>query len=371
MIKFHELKVSDIVRETADSVTVELAVPEELKEEFRFTQGQYLTFRVQVNGEELRRNYSICSSPYEERLRVTSKKVRGGRVSGFLNEQLKVGDTLEVMPPMGEFYATLDPANEKEYVAFAGGSGITPVMSLIKTNLHVEPRSRFTLFYGNRDKDSIIFKEELDKLDEEYGDRLRIVHVLEEPEERLDPLFQGRLDKEKVATLLDTYVGGEPAKEYFICGPDGMKESVTTVLDERGVEKDRVHIELFTIPGADAVDEGETEQTVGGGAGQSGTQEGEDTGVSQVTVVIDDEEETFELDYEGDSILDAGLDEDLDLPFSCKGAVCATCKARLLEGQVEMDENHALPDEELDKGFILTCQSHPRTPKVKVDYDDI
>ncbi len=365
MATFHPLRVKEIVRETNDSVTVELEVPPELKEEFAFTQGQYLTFRINVNGEELRRNYSLCDSPDEDRLRITSKKVEGGRVSGYLNEQLKEGEVLEVMPPMGNFHTPLDPSNTKEYVAFAGGSGITPVMSILKTVLYREPKSRFTLFYGNRDAESVIFRKDLDKLEEEYPDRLKVVHVFSE-EDPGEPLFHGWMDKDKVNALMDRYWKGDLPTEFFICGPPPMIPMVREALEERGVEEERIHIEYFTSP-ADSGKEKETD-----GATEEGSDGGDEVeGVSQVTVIIDDEETTFELDRDGDSILDAGLDEGLDLPFSCKGAVCATCRAKLLEGRVEMDENHALPEEELEKGYILTCQSHPRTPKVKVDYDEI
>ncbi len=365
MVRMHELKVKDVRKETDDSIVVEFEVPEALKEKFRFHQGQYVTLKKEIGGEEIRRNYSICSSPYEEDLCIACKKVEGGRMSSYLNDKLEPGESFEVMEPMGNFYTLLDEANEKQYVAFAAGSGITPVISILKTVLHKEPKSRFVLFYGNRTSLDIIFGHELEKLREKYGDRLEIHHVLSR-EEGKDALRSGRIDEATAKGLLEEAVDRSLTTEYFICGPEGMMNAVSNVLEARGVPEDRIHIELFTSPVTSDADieekkEEKDERIAGKGEGE----------ISQVTVILDDEENSFELDHDGDVILDAALEEDLDVPFSCKGAVCSTCRAKLVEGEVEMEQNHALTDEEVEEGYILTCQSHPRSSKVVVDYDDV
>jgi ring-1,2-phenylacetyl-CoA epoxidase subunit PaaE len=344
---------------------VEFEIPEELKEKFEFRHGQYVTLKKEIDGEEVRRNYSICSSPFEEELRVACKKVEGGRMSTYLNEKAEPGERFEVMEPMGNFYTELDSSHEKQYIAFAAGSGITPVISIIKTVLHKEPKSRFLLFYGNRTSLDIIFKHELEKLREKHGNRLEVHHVLSR-EEGKDELRTGRIDKEKAKKLLDEAEDASLPTEYFICGPEGMMNEVSSTLEERGIDEKRIHIELFTSPVQSEADIEEKKKEREERLAEKG--EGE---TAQVTVILDDEESTFELDYDGDVILDAALEEDLDVPFSCKGAVCSTCRAKLVEGKVEMEENHALTDEEVEDGQILTCQSHPRTPKVVVDYDDV
>lgn len=365
MARMHELKVKDVHKETSDSIVVEFEVPDELKERFRFHQGQYVTLKKEIDGEEVRRNYSICSGPFEEDLRIACKKVEGGRMSGYLNEKLEPGERIEVMEPMGNFFTDLDEANEKQYVAFAAGSGITPVISILKTVLHKEPKSRFLLFYGNKTSLDIIFKHELEKLTQKYGDRLEIHHVLSR-EEGEDELLSGRIDEDRARKLLDRYEDPEWDKEYFICGPEGMMNAVNAVLQERGVVEKRIHIELFTSPVESEADIEEKKEKRDESLSRAGDDE-----VAQVTVILDDEESSFQLEYDGDVILDAALEEDLDVPFSCKGAVCSTCRAKLVEGEVEMEANHALTDDEVEEGYILTCQSHPRTPKVVVDYDDI
>lgn len=365
MARMHELEVKDVHKETQDSVVIEFHIPEALKEKFRFKQGQYVTLKKTLDGEEVRRNYSICSSPFEEDLRIACKKVEGGRMSSYLNEKVQPGDRFEVMEPMGNFYTELDESHQKQYVAFAAGSGITPVISILKTVLHKEPKSRFVLFYGNRTSLEIIFKHELEKLREKYGDRLETHHVLSR-ESGEDELRTGRIDGEKAEKLLDEGEDSSLPTEYFICGPEGMMNTINDLLKQRGVEEDRIHIELFTSPIQSEADIEEKKKEREERLAEKGEAE-----TAQVTVVIDDEESTFELDYDGDVILDAALEEDLDVPFSCKGAVCSTCRAKLVEGQVEMEANHALTDQEVEEGHILTCQSHPRTPKVVVDYDDV
>lgn len=358
MAKFHKLKVADVTRETADCVSIAFEVPEALKSEYKYIQGQYLTIKLNVNGEEIRRSYSLCSSPaVDKELRVAIKRVKDGRGSNFLNENVKPGDELDVMTPMGNFYSELDPSNKRVYVLFAGGSGITPMLSIIKTTLQAEEGSKVILFYGNRDVPSVIFKKKLDELEARHSDRLKVYHILEQPADAdSDELFKGLLTPEKTRSLVEKFV---PAgdNEYFICGPSAMMDCVKQALHHLNIDDKKVHIEYFTAS-ADAV---KTATKI------------EDTKhpfiESQVTVVLDGEETTFTLKPDGPAILDAALDADLDVPFACKGAVCCTCRARLLEGKVHMDMNYALSDAEVAAGFILTCQSHPLTPVVKVDYD--
>lgn len=358
MSKFHPLKVKEIRRETDDAVSVVLDVPEELKTAYLFKQGQYLTFKKQINGEEVRRNYSVCVSPLENELRIAVKKVPGGRFSTFANEVLKVGDVLETLTPMGRFYTELNPANEKTYIGFAGGSGITPVISILKTVLQVEPKSNFILFYGNRGFDSIIFRETIEALKNEYMNRLTVHHIFSE--ERLEgELFNGFITVEKCQQFARFLFDTKSVDEYFICGPEPMMLAIRQALQELGVDNKKIHIELFTTPG----------QKQDFGIPKPGTSSFDPSKESHVTVLLDGDSFDFTLKYGAESILDGALKQGADLPFACKGGVCATCKAKLLEGDVEMEVNYALEDDEVKSGYILTCQSHPRSEKIVVDYD--
>jgi len=356
MAKFHTLKVKDIRKETDKCVSIAFDVPEELSEEFQFEHGQYITLKMNVNGEELRRSYSICSSPMEDELRVAVKKVENGRVSGKVVDQLQIGEELEVMTPMGNFTTQLNAENTKHYIAFAGGSGITPIISILKTALRIERESRFTLFYGNSDKENIIFNDQLVQLEEKYGDRLNVQHILSK-EQMEDALFSGQIDPEKAIALLNKFVDDPLYKEYFVCGPEPMMLNVSEALEKLGVDKERIHIELFTSPVSQV--EPKTEDT----------SVSVPDGMSHVTVILDGEEEVVEIPYKGDAILDAAISAGIDVPFACKGAVCCTCKAKVLKGKVRMEMNYALSDEEVEDGYVLTCQSHPETAEVLVDYD--
>ena len=358
MARFHTLEVADVKRETEDAISIGLRIPQDLREDFRFIHGQYLTLKLEVDGEELRRSYSICSSPFEEgRLRIAVKRVHGGRASSKLVEQLKAGDTLEVMTPMGNFYTLCDAAHEKHYVAFAAGSGITPILSILMTTLRSEPKSRFTLFYGNTDQDRIIFRQKLEELKAQHGDRLQVHHILSQGSDE-DMLFNGRITTDKAVQLMKRFLTDDLHKEYFICGPEQMMVNVSEALEKLGVEKKRIHVELFTSP----VTEAAKKPPVPVG-------EGAFTGTADVTVIIDGREHAIQVSAEGDAVLDVALDAGLDVPFACKGAVCCTCKARIVEGQVEMAMNYALTDDEVEDGYVLTCQTHPRSAKVVVDYD--
>ncbi len=356
-IHFHPLRIKEIRKETPECVSVLFDVPEELKNDFQFKQGQSLTMRTLINGEEVRRTYSICSSPLEKEWRVAIKKVEGGLFSAFANEQLRKGDTLEVMQPVGKFYTELNPAHHKHYVAFAAGSGITPVLSLIKTTLATEPHSSFTLVYGNRSRSSIIFFEELEGLKNKYIDRFNLIHVLSR--ERTDATVNfGRINVEKLNEL-DKLVNYSIIDEFFLCGPEQMIFNVKAFLEAKGIEQRKIHFELFTTPG-------QKKSEV-----RSRKSEVSDSGPkSMITVKLDGRSFDFDLSLNSDtSILDAALQQGADLPFACKGGVCCTCKAKLLDGEVEMDVHWGLEQEEVEQGYILTCQSHPRTEKVVVDFD--
>lgn len=357
MIHFHNLTVKKVVKETDDCVSVTFSVPEDLKNLFQFKPGQSLTFRKQLAGEEARRSYSICSAPTDGTLRVAIKKVEGGLFSTWANENLKKGDVLEVMPPVGSFGTELHPENKKAYVAFAAGSGITPVLSIIKSALQTEPHSTFTLVYGNRTKGSIIFKEELEALKDKFIDRFRIIHILSRERSETD-INTGRIDEAKLESLFQKLIDAEKVNDYFLCGPEEMIFCIKGFLEERGVAKDHIHFELFTIPGQKASTV-KTEDKVVNNAGPR----------AQVSVKLDGIMFDFDLPFEGQSILDAALAQGADLPYACKGGVCCTCKARLTEGEVQMEVAWGLEQDEIDAGFILTCQSHPTTEKVVVDFD--
>jgi len=354
---FHALTVSDIRRETADCVSVAFDVPKTLKEDYSFIQGQYLTLRNRINGEEIRRSYSICSSPLDGELRVAIKKVPDGVFSTYANEELKKGEQLEVMTPEGNFFRPLNADHSHLYVAFASGSGITPLLSIIRTTLEVESTSRFTLFYGNRNNSSVIFKEQLEDLKNEFMGRLEIHYILSREDQGTDWL-KGRIDGEKCRHFAKSFFEPQKVNTFFLCGPVGMIEEVSATLTDLGVDKKNILFELFTTVGGKQKD-----ITQGAPLKAKGI-------VSRVTVVLDTEETHFEIDANGKSILDAALDAGADVPFACKGAVCCTCRAKVLEGEVEMDMNYALEEEEVEEGYVLTCQSHPRSERVVISYDE-
>lgn len=355
-IHFHKLKIRDVRRETADCVSVLFDIPENLADVFKFRQGQSLTMRRNIDGEEVRRTYSICSSPFENELRVAVKKVDGGLFSTLANETLRAGDEMEVMPPVGKFYVELDVEHRKNYLAFAAGSGITPVISIIKTTLKLEPQSKFTLVYGNRNRNSIIFFEELEALKNVYLNRFNFINILSR--ERTDTSIHfGRIDRAKLEELSGV-INYSSIDETFVCGPEEMIFAVKSFLEERGVPLKRIHFELFTTPGQKQVTKKIANQE-------------EDTGPrSKVIVKLDGRTFDFGLSMTTEtSILDAALAQGADLPYACKGGVCCTCKAKVLEGEVMMDVHWGLEQEEIEDGFILTCQSHPKTEKVVVDFD--
>jgi len=355
---FRPLPVKEVRKETEDCVSVAFDVPEAWQEEFQFKQGQNITIRMQMNGEEIRRSYSICSSPLDHELRIAVKKVPQGKFSSFANIELAKNDILEVLPPTGRFYTPLDPSRQKNYLAFAAGSGITPVISIIKTTLAMEPRSNFTLVYSNRNRSSIIFKEQLEALKNKYMARFSL-HYLLSREKTDAPIYHGRIDEKKCAALFEKIPALKNTDEYFICGPEQMIFTVKQWLEGQNIDKNKIHFELFTVPG----------QKINNAAGVPIEHKHAEEKISNISVKLDGISFEFDLPYDGLPILDAALQQGADLPFSCKGGVCATCRARLLEGKVQMDNNYALEPEELEAGFILTCQSHPRTEKVRIDFD--
>jgi ring-1,2-phenylacetyl-CoA epoxidase subunit PaaE len=357
MIHFHSLRVKKVEKETEDCVSIEFEVPKELKEIFQFKQGQNLTIKKILNGKELRRNYSICTSPFDNKLKVAVKKAEGGIFSTWVNEELKAGDHLDVLPPTGKFYTELNPSQKKNYVAFAAGSGITPVLSIVKTTLTTEPKSTFTLVYGNRTKNSIIFKEELEALKDKFIDRFRIYHILSRETTDVD-INNGRIDVSKLELLCSKLIDLKTCDEFFVCGPEEMIFCIKGYLEGRGVIGDKIHFELFTVPGQ--------KQTANKQQFEILKNEGPK---AKVRVKLDGIMFDFDLEYEGESVLDAALNQGADLPYACKGGVCTTCKAKLIEGKVSMDVNWGLEPEEVAKGYILTCQSHPQTERIVIDFD--
>jgi len=354
-VHFHELKVTEVKKETPDCVSIAFEIPMNLQNEFSFEQGQNITIKKEIEGEEIRRSYSICSAPFENKLRVAVKKVDGGKFSGFANSELKPGDILNILPPTGKFNTKLKKANRKQYLAFAAGSGITPVISIIKTTLHTEPASSFTLVFGNRGRHSIIFFEELEGLKNKYLNRFNFINILSR-EKTEAPINSGRINNDKLK-VLNKLIDYRNTDEFFICGPEEMIFCVKDFLEELGIDKKKIHFELFTTPGQKKV------------AINKPLSAGNDGPASKITVKLDGRSFDFSLGFNSENILDAALKQGADLPFACKGGVCCTCKAKLLEGEVEMEVNWGLEEEEVEQGYILTCQSHPVTEKVVVDFD--
>ncbi|MEO6681314.1 MAG: 1,2-phenylacetyl-CoA epoxidase subunit PaaE [Ginsengibacter sp.] len=350
--KFYPLTVKEVKRETSDCVSILFELPDDIKDKFIFKQGQNLT--IKTHFDENRRSFSICTCPLDNELRVAIKKVKNGVFSTYANEELKAGDVLEVMPPTGNFYTEVKPENKKEYVFFAAGSGITPIISIIKTILQTEKESNVTLVYGNKNQSSIIFKEELEALKDKHLQRFRLFHILSR--ERTDSDFNyGRIDVSKIRQL-SKLINLDRVDDFFLCGPEEMIFSVKDFLTGWGIKKEKIHFELFTTPTKQNIQVYEAVKQ-------------EDNEGSEVNITVDGRSFQFLLDYNSNTVLDAGLAQGIDLPFACKGGVCCSCKAKLVEGKVEMEANYGLEDSEVKDGYILTCQSHPRSKKIVVDYD--
>lgn len=352
--KFYPLEVREARHDTADALIVTFRVPAEVEELFRFVQGQHLTLRAQIDGEEVRRSYSICSAVQDGTLRVGIKQVPGGLFSAWAAEYLKAGARVEVMPPVGHFFLPLSPEQRKHYVFFAAGSGITPVLSIIKTTLLTEPNSRVTLFYGNRSAESIMFREELGDLKDQFLNRFGLAHILTRDHQESE-LFNGRITPEKCEALLKQSGPIEHIDAVFICGPQEMSAALSAKLKELGIPQEHIKVELFN-----AVPSTRPRAVVATAA---------PVGDCEILINVDGRQRGFTMQRGGESILDAALRRGIELRYSCKSGVCATCRSKLIEGKVEMDVNYALEPDEVRRGFILTCQSHPVSDYVKVDFD--
>lgn len=357
MSRFHPLDVVDVRKETRDAVVVTLRPRDESKALFDFTQGQYLTFRRSFDGIELRRSYSICAGKDEGVLKVGIKRVDGGAFSSWANEELSAGMVLDAMPPMGSFHTPLDAAASRHYLGFAGGSGITPLLSIIKTVLQREPKSRFTLVYANRQVSSIMFREELEDLKDAHMGRISILHVLETEAQEID-LFTGRVDSEKCAALFKHWIDLGSVDTAFICGPEPMMLAIAASLKAHGLADERIKFELFASgqPGR-----AREKAKASSGAASGAT--------CQATVTLDGTTRSFAMPKAGQSLLDAALEHSLDAPYACKAGVCSTCRAKIIEGEAEMHTNHALEDYEVRQGYVLTCQCYPLTDTLVVSFD--
>lgn len=351
---FHPLRVVDVARDTRDAVVLTFDLPPALAQDFAFRPGQYLTLRTRVGEQELRRSYSICSSPQDGALKVAIKRVDDGAFSSWANRELQAGTVLDVMPPDGEFTVDFAAGQARHYVAFAVGSGITPVYSLIKTALATEADSRFTLFYGNRASSSVLFREALEDLKNRYMTRFSLCHVMSRETQDVE-LFNGRLDGAKVESLLTRWLRVRDIDYVFLCGPQAMIEDVVPTLERLGFPRERIKFELFGAPRAAR------------GPRQGGLVAGQSQ--CRVTVVQDGHRRSFTIDKNLDSVLDAALAQGIELPYSCKGGVCSTCRCKVVEGEVDMDANFALEDYEVARGFVLSCQSYPVSDTLVLDFD--
>ncbi|WP_454617918.1 1,2-phenylacetyl-CoA epoxidase subunit PaaE [Bradyrhizobium cenepequi] len=354
--RFHRLAVHDLRRETADAISMTFVIPKELAGDYSFAPGQYLTLRTILDGEEVRRSYSICSGPDDGELRIAVKKVDGGAFSNWAAEDLKAGDELDVMTPTGRFGVAPAPEEARIYVGFAAGSGITPILSIVKGVLAREPQSRFFLFYGNRSTAGMLFLEELEELKDRFMQRFSLFHVISGEEQDI-PILHGRLDGEKVKVLLRSLVPAASVDHVFICGPTGMSEEIEATCRELGLAEDRIHVERFV---SEFGGKPRPKKVVEPGAPPK----------ALASLIIDGKRREVPV-ADGEAILDAALRAGIDLPFACKGGMCSTCRAKLVEGKAEMELNYSLEPWELQAGFILTCQARPCSDKVVVDYDHV
>ncbi len=354
-MQFHSLTIREIVRETPDCVSISFEVPLHLRDTYRFKPGQYLTLKADINGEQVRRSYSICAAPHENDLRVAVKLVQEGVFSTYANHVLRVGDQVECGQPDGRFVLDTDAGHKANYVAFAAGSGITPIISMVKAVLHDEPQSSFVLFFGNRGFDHIIFREELEWLKSRYPDRLAVHHVFSRESMSTD-LYQGYIDADKCHRYAKVFFKPEQVDQYFICGPAEMIFALKDTLVGLSVAEKRVKFELFT-----ATKPGVRPKPINAPAAPTLT--------ASITVIQDGVEIEFNLPSVGSTLLDAAMRAGADLPYSCKGGVCSTCKAKVLEGAVDMEINYGLEPDEVAAGYVLTCQAHPRTDRVVISFD--
>ena len=352
MSQFHTLAIKEIKRETEKAVTISFDVPEDLTEIFRFKAGQYITLKTNINGDEIRRDYSLCVPPKSNELKVAVKEVEDGTFSSFANNKLKAGDSLEVAPPKGRFIFEPNDKKTKNIALLAAGSGITPILSIVKCALEEEVHSKIILVYGNKTTKDTMFLNELLELQHEYSNRLSIQFVFSQADE--DEAIFGRIEKSTVNFVMKNKYKHIDVDAYYLCGPEGMIHAVKDVLTEHQVPQDRIHFELFK-----AAKPAEANST-----------NGVTVGNTKITVIVDDEETSFDMSQK-QTILEAALDEDIDAPYSCQGGICSSCLARIKEGEATMRQNNILTDNEVAEGLILTCQAQPTTPTIVVDYDDI
>ncbi|MEO6694393.1 MAG: 2Fe-2S iron-sulfur cluster-binding protein [Ignavibacteria bacterium] len=354
-LKLHPLKVSKLVKLNKDAVAIDFAIPAEMKDIFKYTHGQFISIEANINGEKYRREYSLCSSPYyENNFTIASKKILNGIVSNYLYNDLKEGDTLMVFPPNGKFFTELDPANEKIYFLIGGGSGITPLTSIMKSVLHVEPKSKVILYYGSTDEEGIIFRDELIKLQSIHPERFKLFFTIINSSDTWSGL-NGMINGADLLKLIKDNTGGKPKEaEYFICGPVEMMDKIKIDLVGQGIDQKKIHIEYFTAPV-------HAEEFI------PVTDDQDETKERKVHILLDGEEHFVNVNP-GDNILNSAIKADLDPPFSCKSGICTTCRAKLYSGKVRMDEREGLSDSEVEEGYILTCQSHPLTDNVKLEY---
>ncbi len=353
--RFHSLQVQQVQSATRDAIAVTFDLPPELASDFGYVQGQYLTLRTTLDGQEVRRSYSICSAVQDKRLRVAIKRVNGGAFSNWAAEHLKPGVCIDVMPPQGNFHVPLQPEAQRHVVAFASGSGITPVLSIVKSTLLAEPHTRVTLVYGNRSSGSIMFKEELEDLKDGYLGRFNLVWIMSRESQDID-LFNGRIDHDKCLQLLTHWIDPARIDTAFICGPQDMMQGTSRALQDKGVPASRIKTELFGT----VLDDGRVRPPRAPLQGKS---------QCTVQVVVDGTRRSFVMDKNKDNLVDAGIKAGLEMPFSCKGGVCSTCRALVVAGEVDMDINFALEDYEVARGFVLCCQSYPVTDTLEIDFD--
>ena len=351
MSKFKALKVAEVRKETSSAVSILFEVPEDLNEIFKFLPGQYITIKLTIEGKEIRRSYSICSAPYEKELRVAVKAVENGIFSNYALSTLKANDILEVAPPEGKFNIASATSHQRNYMAYAAGSGITPVISMVKDVLYKELHSTFVLVYGNKTVEDMIFRSEIAQLEEKYPERFKVHYVFSQ--KITGQAILGRIDKGVVNHLLKTTYKETDFYGFYLCGPEEMIENVTEAIKDNGEEAGKIHYELFT-------------PTYTSGAVTTRSLDGD----TEVTVILDDEESTFSMSKKK-YLLTGAIDEELDPPYSCQGGICSSCMARVTEGEAVMDKNAILSEEEIAEGLILTCQAHPKTDKITIDFDDV
>ena len=354
MSHFHSLKINKLVQDTRDAILVSFEVPDELREMFDYQPGQHLTLRALIAGQEQRRSYSICSAIQDDELRIAIKKVSGGVFSGWAHDTLAPGMTVDVMPPTGSFHLPLSPDHDRHYLAFAAGSGITPVFSIIKSTLLAEPKSRFTLVYGNRASSTVMLRDQLADLKDQFLDRLSIIHVMSREKQDID-LFNGRIDADKCHALLEQWIRLDDIDHVFTCGPQQMMDQVEATLMAMGMDKSLIHAELFGVASAPAARARVTDTA--------------NDAQCEVTLVIDGRHFLFSMPRDTMPVLEAGLAQGIEIPYACKGGICATCRCKVIEGKADMDANHALEDYEVAGGFVLSCQAFPVTEELVLSFD--